>query len=118
MTFTYDITTACGQVRLALGDTTSGSGVRPDGSNFSDAEIAYFLAQEEQSVDGATARACEVLATQWATQADLTVGPRSESLSQIAERYAERAKSIRSSTAQTGYITLGSSETWSDGVEY
>lgn len=118
MSFTYDVSTDVGKVRIALGDTVEGSGVRPDGSNLGDEEIEYFLAVEESSVDGATARACEVLATQWANVADLTVGPRSEKLGQVAERYGERAKAIRSATAQVGYITLGATETWSDSVEY
>lgn len=105
MAFTYDLTTALGQVRLALGDTTSGTGVRPDGTNFSDAEIQVFI-DLENSVDLAVARACDVLATQWATVADLQVGPRREALGAIAERYGERAKSLRGAVLVTGYVSL------------
>ncbi len=105
MAFSYDLTTSVGQVRLALGDTISGSGVRPDGGNFTDAEIAYFIAQES-SLDLAVGRACDVLATQWANVADLAVGPRKESLGQVAQRYAERAATLRNGTLQAGYVSL------------
>lgn len=111
MSFTYDLATEVGRLRLALGDTADGAGVKPDGSNFSDEELAYFLAVEGNVVDLATARACEALATAWANVADLTVGPRSEKLGMVATRYAERGASLRSGTLATGYITLGSSET-------
>jgi hypothetical protein len=30
------------QLRLTIGDTTDGVGVKPDGTNFTDAEITYF----------------------------------------------------------------------------
>jgi hypothetical protein len=112
--FSYDLGTHVGQVRLALGDTMYGSGVRPDGTNLDDSEIECFLTQEGDDVDMATARACEVLATMWAGQADLTVGPRNEKLSQVAQRYAERAQVLRTGTLQGGRINLGFAATWSD----
>lgn len=116
MAFSYDLTTNVGQVRLALGDTISGAGVRPDGSNFSDAEIAYFIARES-SPDLAVARACEVLATQWATVADLQVGPRQESLGQVAQRYAEQAVTLRSGTLQAGYVSMAFAQTGTFGTD-
>lgn len=108
MTFTYDLATAIGQVRLAIGDTSSatGAGVRPDGTNLSDAEIAYFLTAEGDDVGLATARACEALAMMWSNVADLQVGPRRESLGQVAARYAERAAALRSGTLQAGYVSM------------
>jgi len=108
MTFTYDLTTAIGQVRLAIGDTssTTGAGVRPDGTNLLDAEIAYFLTAEGDDVGLATARACETLAMMWANVADLQVGPRRESLSQVSARYAERAAVLRSGRLQAGYVSM------------
>lgn len=113
MSFTYDLTTNIGKLRLALGDTTDGAGVRPDGANLEDEELDAFLALEGDNVDLATARACEVLATQWANVADLQVGPRRESLSQIAVRYAERAKALRVGSGVTvaGTISMGFAET-------
>jgi hypothetical protein len=106
MDFTYDLTTSVGQLRLALGDTTYASGVRPDGSNLTDTELAYFLTAEGDDVGLATARACETLAMMWANVADLQVGPRRESLSQIAARYAELATALRSGTLQAGYVSM------------
>lgn len=108
MAFTYDLATAIGQVRLAIGDTSSatGAGVRPDGTNLSDAEIAYFLTAEGDDVGLATARACEALAMMWSNVADLQVGPRRESLGQVAARYAERAAALRSGTLQAGYVSM------------
>ena len=94
MSFTYDLTTDAGKLRLEIGDSTEDAGVRPDGSNFSDEEIAYIFDQEG-SLGCAVARACEMLATLWATAADLTVGPRSEKLGQVADRFEVRAKALR-----------------------
>lgn len=101
MTFTYNLASTDGdtlniaKVRLELGDTTSGSGVRPDGSNLGDEEIAVWLDREADDVMRATAAACEALSRQWATIADITVGPRREALGKVAERYAERAEQLR-----------------------
>lgn len=115
MTFTYSLSSNIGKVRLLLGDTTDNSGPRPDGSNFEDDELDFFLELEGESVDLATARACEVLATQWAAVADLTVGPRKESLSQIAVRFAERARELRSTVVVPGYVSMGFAQV-SDGT--
>ena len=106
--FTYDLATSIGQVRLAIGDTSTatGAGVRPDGTNLLDAEIAYFLTAEGDDVTLATARACEALSVMWANLADLTVGPRHESLSQVSARYAERATVLRGGMVQAGYISM------------
>jgi hypothetical protein len=106
--FSYDLTTAVGQVRLAIGDTSSstGAGVRPDGTNLTDTEITYFLTTEGDDVELATARASETLAMMWANLADLQVGPRRESLSQIAARYAERAAAVRSGALRAGYVSM------------
>ncbi len=93
--FTYDLTTDTGKLRLEIGDTVSDAGVKPDGSNFSDAELAYFLVQESDSVGRATARACEVLARMFAGYVDLAVGSRRESLSQAAKAYTDRATALR-----------------------
>ena len=106
--FSYNLSTPIGQVRIALGDTSSatGAGVRPDGRNLSDTELTYFLTAEGNDVALATARACEALAMMWANVADLQVGPRRESLSQVAARYAERATALRSGTLQAGYVSM------------
>lgn len=114
--FTYDLTTAVGQVRILLGDTTAGSGPKPDGANFTDTEIEHFLTLAGADVTLAVAQACSVLATMWSNVADLTVGPRSEKLSQIADRYAARAVALGGGAValQTGRISLGFQAQWSD----
>jgi hypothetical protein len=94
MEFTYDLTTAVGKVRLEIGDTSSDDGVKPDGSNLTDAEISLWLT-EEGSVGRASARACEALARTWARLVDLAVGPRRESLSQAAKAWAEQGAELR-----------------------
>lgn len=122
MAFSYDLTTDVGKLRLEIGDTTTGVGVRPDGTNFTDAELGYFLGQEGAVVGRAAARACEVLARSFAGLVDLSVGPRKESLSQAAKAYAERAVELRrqfggsaGGAYSAGFVRPGSSHT-SDGV--
>lgn len=114
--FSYDLTTLVGQVRIELGDTTSGSGPKPDGGNFTDTEVEHFLTLAGSDVTLAVAQACSVLATMWSNVADLTVGPRSEKLSQIADRYAARAVALGGGAGalQTGRISLGFQAQWSD----
>ncbi len=58
----------------------------PSGQNLSDAEIAYFLDEESDSVTAAAARACEAL-------------------SQAAAAWAARAVELRGVMA--GYVTMG-----------
>ncbi|MGB8644037.1 MAG: hypothetical protein WCF84_02280 [Anaerolineae bacterium] len=99
MAFTYDLTTDLGKLRLLLGDTTSGSGIRPDGSNFLDAELTYFLSVEGL-VGAAGALACETLATQYATLANLVVGARREDLGAIGKAFADRGAALRSQYGQ------------------
>ncbi|MFZ6029956.1 MAG: hypothetical protein ACOYYS_19760 [Chloroflexota bacterium] len=107
MAFTYDISTDIGQLRLEIGDTDQGSGCKPDNANFSDEELQVWL-DREGSVIGAVAAACEALARIWARLADLAIGPRHESLSQVADRYAKQAQEIRQQ--------YGSGVTFSAGV--
>ena len=97
MAFTYDLnssdaeTARIARVRFALGDDVAGLGPLPTGGNFSDEEIASSLAVEEND-EAATVRALSsTLARRWAGLADLTVGPRSEKLSQVAEQWRKLA---------------------------
>lgn len=68
MAFSYDdsLSADADKVRFEIGDTVEDAGVRPDGRNFSNAEIAYFLTQEV-TVGRAVARAAEVLAREWSS---------------------------------------------------
>lgn len=95
MTFTYSLTTDTGKVRLEIGDVTSGAGVRPDGSNLQDEEIAVWLARED-TVMQAVAAACEALSRQWAAVANTASGPLREDAGEVAGKWAQRAKELRS----------------------
>ena len=94
MAFTYDTATDIGKLRLEIGDTTYSEGVKPDGTNFSDAELQVWLTREGD-VNRATAAACEALARMWARVADISIGPRKESLGTVSKRWAEEAKHLR-----------------------
>lgn len=94
MTYTTTLSTDIGKIRLELGDDTSGSGILPSGANITDEQIQIFL-DREGSVMRAVAGICEMLATRYAQVADLQVGPRRESYSQISAAYLKRAKELR-----------------------
>ena len=94
MTFTVTLTTDIGKIRLELGDDTSGSGVLPTGINLTDEQLQVIL-DREGSVMRAVAGCCELLATRYAQLADLQVGPRRESYSQVSAAYLKRAAELR-----------------------
>ncbi len=101
MTFTYTIgssdpdTLFIARIRLGLGDVTSGTGVRPDNSNFTDEEILDVQSREDDELERALAHMCEILALQWSALANLTIGPRREDYSNTSKNYAERAQTLR-----------------------
>jgi len=92
--FTTLLTTDIGKVRLELGDRVEGAGVKPDGANLTDEEIQVWI-DREGSVMTAAAAACEVLARMWSTVANLSLGPRSESLGDVAKAWQARGKELR-----------------------
>jgi hypothetical protein len=112
--FAYDpqLLTDTDKVRFEIGDTVDGAGVKPDGSNFAAAEIAATLTNEGTAMR-AVAKLCEVLSRMWAGQANITVGPRSESLGTVADSWAKRAAALRSTygygdgTATGGAFAIG-----------
>lgn len=118
MSFTYTLTSAdertaaIARVRLELGDTVSGAGVLPSGANLSDEEIGVFL--DEYANDSALAvnALAGVLARQWATMADVTVGPRSERLSQVSAAWERQAKAL---AGGEGYGSFAMQPTRVDG---
>lgn len=65
MTFTYDITTDRGKVRLALGDSVENAGPRPRKTNFSDTEIDYFLTTQSNGINKSVAMGLDVLGNEW-----------------------------------------------------
>ncbi len=101
--FTYFLTDAIGQVRLELGDNVYAAGVLPDGSNFSDQEITYYLGANDNDVTRTVGALASVLARRYAMVADVSVGPRSESLSQIAKAWERQAALTAGGDAQTAF---------------
>jgi hypothetical protein len=97
MAFTVNVDTLIGKVRLLIGDDKEGAGPLPDGSNFTDEQVLFFLEEEDQSYGAAAAMACENLSTRYAALVDTTVGPRRESLSQATKQFADRASVLRDS---------------------
>jgi hypothetical protein len=91
MTFTYDITTTIGQLRLRIGNTVETAGSRPNGLGYSDEELQYFLDSAGGSIGISMANVFETLAAEWSSLADLTLGPRREAFSQVAEAFRKRA---------------------------
>lgn len=94
MTFTYALADDIGKVRFELGDTTSGEGVRADGSNLSNEEIQHLL-DREGTVMLAVAAACEMLARDWARAASYSTGPRSEQIGRVSAEWAARGIEAR-----------------------
>lgn len=99
MSFSYDLSTPVGQIRLEIGDTDSATsaGVKPPAlSNFSDEELTYFYQQSGSNVLAAAARACEVLARLWA-RAGKSVRIRDYSIDsrEKAGQYRDLARDLR-----------------------
>jgi len=97
MTFTYDLagsgdTLLISKVRLELGDTVSGSGVRPGSVNLSDEEIQIWLDEEEDDIQATVGRAAQALANMWASAAvSKSAGPYSVNYGKVSDIWALRA---------------------------
>ena len=112
MSFSYDLTSSIGLVKLEIGDVSESAGVKPDGSAFSDEELTAILSGEGDVVGRAAARCCEILARTYARFVDVTAGPRKESLSQAATAYRQQAEALREqygygSAATSGILAAG-----------
>lgn len=121
MTFTYigDLSTSLDKIRFYINDTTEDSGPKPGGGNFSDEELAGLLTIEG-GIERTVAGALEILANVWATQADISVGPRRESYSQVSARYAKLAEEWRdrvgTSTTKSGSRFVRRTDGYSDDL--
>lgn len=112
MTFSYSGTwsTTTDQIRFKIGDTVENSGIKPNGGNFSNEEIASLYAVEG-TIGRTVAALYETLATIWATYVDTKIGPRDEKLSQVAAHYRQLAKEWRddygsgTTVLSTGFVT-------------
>ena len=105
-TILVELNTIVGQIRLEIGDDEPDNGVRPGGRNFEDAALLHFYAAEggDQAADPdptfvgrAAARACEVLARDWAkVPVTQKLGPATDTYSKTAEGFAAQARTLRS----------------------
>jgi hypothetical protein len=111
MTFSYDLTTNVGKVRLNIPDTAAADAI------FTDEEIQAFLDQEMSNIFFASADACDVLATNQVyllkvkTSGDLQVDGAqvSAELRARATALRERGKQVNgSSTVSTGVTIVRS----------
>lgn len=111
MTFTYDLETAIGQVRLEVGDTDR------DAALLTDEEITFFL-EEEGSVLAAAARACEALAARFARAFDITTDDQSLKRSQRAVAFRAQAKELRGRIGGTiGTVTTTRVDGYSQDID-
>ena len=96
MTFTYlgTLGTDLDYIRFKVGDTVSGSGIKPSDANFTDEEINGLLTIEG-STDRTVAAIYETLSLVWAKYVDSEIGSRKEKSSQTSARYAALAKKTR-----------------------
>lgn len=90
MSFTYDITTSVGKIRLEIGDISdaTGEGIKPDGSNFTDEELMHFMSLVD-TWQQAAVKALRVLASMYASKA------RFVSVADVKEDYRATAQAIR-----------------------
>lgn len=97
MAFTYDLSTTgtpllISQVRFELGDTTSGAGIKPDGSNLTDEEITMLLTQEGNNVMRAVTRACFSLSRAWSVISSTSSPSYSEQAGKVAGEWQARGE--------------------------
>ena len=94
MAFTYDVSTSLGQLRLAIGDTKLNEGPRPDGANYSDAELGVFLTPviaAGYAYGRAVPQMLRLLAVEWSNRASVTIGEFSANYVAVAEAYRKQA---------------------------
>lgn len=111
MTFTYNLASTTdsvvliAKVRLEIGDTVEDTGIRPDGTNLTDEEIAVWLDLEDDDVMLAAARACDAMSRAWSVVANETVGPRKTEYGKVSGDFEKRASSLRETYARpTAYV--------------
>ncbi len=116
MAFTYSLSTDLGKVRLAIGDTVSGSGPRPSGANYSDAEINVFLRPviaAGYTYGRAVAQLFRLLAGEWAGKASVSIGDYSVQYAAVADNYRKAANEWERMTDATGAAVAGGISTGS-----
>ncbi len=94
MTFTYDLGTPAGGVRLLIPDRVAEEAV------FDDAEISYFLSAEGGNVKGAAALALETISSDEAlVQKVMKAGPLTTDGAALAKALMARATELRKQAA-------------------
>jgi hypothetical protein len=112
MTYTYDLSTAIGQVRLLVPDNVE------TGAALTDEEIQYFLNQTGQSVNRATIKACQQLARKFSQQMAFTADGLSIHATERAQAYATRAKELMAELGGSyGTITINRSDGYADHAD-
>ena len=104
MSFTYDLTTSIGKIRLELGDTDSGAGkgVKPDGSNFTDEELQTFI-DTAGTWARAAVKALRTLASMYAVRATREqVADVRLDLSQVAKELRAQADALEATIDADG----------------
>lgn len=94
MSFTFDTSTNVGKVRREIGDRenaslTPGAGIRPNGENYTDEDIEYYLAQNQDNVDLSAISILTILATEFSTK-----GTEAE-MGSVRESYKSTVVNIR-----------------------
>ena len=100
MSWTYNanLSTDRDKVRFFIGDTVSGSGVRPNNVNLTNEEIDGLLTLGG-SWQAAAALACRALASAWMNQANsVAIGPYKVTYTDRARTYTEKAEQLEAST--------------------
>jgi len=108
MSFTYDLSTNVGKVRLMIPDNDSTA------YDLQDAEIEYFLEQEGNSVIYAAIACCQWLARKYAKQATFSADGMSFQASQRAQLFAERARELREQTESWGTFDIDREDAFSE----
>ena len=86
------------RVRLEIADTDE------ERVLFQDAELDDFLAQEGNSVYGASARACETLAVRFARDFTFTADGASFQKGSVTQMFMAQAKRLRRRASETGVV--------------
>lgn len=110
MSFSYSLTTDTGKVRLAIGDTVSGSGPRFNGGNFSDEEIGVYLTPviaAGYTYGRAVASLLRILANEYTGQANISIGEYSIQYANVADNYRKSAAEWERMTDASGALTSG-----------
>jgi len=95
MTFTYDLSTDIGTVRLYTGDRVENDGILPGGDNYTDEEIEAILGRLDNDVESASVVLLESAARRWGTMVDVTMGPLKEAYSQASRTLMSLASKMR-----------------------